>query len=215
MVGVLFPAFSTTLMHDQKRTKELFSQGINYIFLALFLPCLIIATLAHEGLAIWLGTDFAQHSAIVVQWLTFGMFVNSLAQVPFSLIQGLGRPDITAKLHFIELPFYLFGVWWLTVRYGIEGTAVAWVLRATMDMTALGIATWWVLPDTFIAIRRSAIMIIISLVIYILAVFIIGIFLKVLFLISALIIFFPSAWFLILTDQERTLLKNRFRAIHL
>ena len=133
LVGVLFPAFSTTLMQDRTRTTRLFGQGINYIFLLLFLPILFIVTMASESLKLWLGMDFAQHSTLVVQMLAIGMFVNSLAQLPFALIQGTGRPDITAKLHFVELPFYLSGVWWLTVRYGIKGTAIAWVLRV-----------WWI-----------------------------------------------------------------------
>ena len=69
--------------------------------------------LAQDGLRLWLGPEFAQHSFRVLQWLAVGVFINSLAQVPFSLLQGVGRPDITATLHLIELPLYLGVLWWL------------------------------------------------------------------------------------------------------
>jgi hypothetical protein len=60
-----------------------------------------------------------------------------LATIPFALIQGTGRADITGKLHLLELPFYLAGVWYLTIHFGIVGTAVAWLLRVTADCILL------------------------------------------------------------------------------
>lgn len=102
---------------------------------------MLIVTLAHEGLDLWLGAEFAQNSTRVLQWLVVGRFINGLAQIPFALIQSAGRPDLTAKLHFIELPFYLLIVWWLIGAYGIEGAAVAWVARVAVDTLILfGIA---------------------------------------------------------------------------
>ena len=213
LVGVLFPAFSITMMQDRARNTWLFDRGLSYIFLALFPPCLIIVTLSYEGLVLWLGADFAQQSTHVVQWLAIGMFVNSLAQIPFAMVQGTGRPDLTAKLHLIELPFYLVGVWWLTSSYGIEGTAIAWMLRVIMDMVVLYTVTWWILPDTAYVIRRSALMVIMALGVFMLAVFTRGLFLKAIFIISVLILFFLSAWFWVLADQDRTFVTSRLKII--
>ncbi len=86
------------------------------VFLVLFPVVLLTIVLAHAGLRLWLGADFAQHSFRVLQWLAVGVFINSLAQIPFALVQGAGRPDLTAKLHLIELPLYLLALWWLTSR---------------------------------------------------------------------------------------------------
>ena len=50
--------------------------------------------------------DFAQVAAPVAQILFIGAWINGLAFVSFTLIQGQGRPDLTGKLHFAEiLPF--------------------------------------------------------------------------------------------------------------
>jgi len=35
------------------------------------------------------GAEFAQHSFRVLQWLAAGVFLNSLAYVPFTLLQGV------------------------------------------------------------------------------------------------------------------------------
>ena len=72
-----------------------------------------------------------------MQWLTVGVLLNGLAQIPFALVQGRGRPDLTAKLHLAEAPFYLLAVWWLIQHFGIEGAAIAWTLRVAVDTAVL------------------------------------------------------------------------------
>ncbi|MFO0170882.1 MAG: oligosaccharide flippase family protein, partial [Aphanizomenon sp.] len=114
LVSVLFPAFSTSFVQEPLRVKQLFNRGVKYIFLILFPITLVIITFANEALTLWIGKDFAQNSTQVLQWLAIGVFINSLSQVPFALIQGVGRPDITAKFHFIELPFYVMILWKFT-----------------------------------------------------------------------------------------------------
>jgi O-antigen/teichoic acid export membrane protein len=137
LVTVLFPAFSSSFGEDPRRTESLFYRGVKYIFLALFPIVMGIILFAYEGLDLWLSKEFAQNSAPVLQWLAIGVLMNSLAQVPFSLIQGIGRPDVTSKLHLLELPFYVSLLWWLTISYGIAGAAYAWVVRVAIDSIAL------------------------------------------------------------------------------
>ena len=129
----MFPAFATALVQDQARAARLFERAVNYIFLSLFPVVLIIVTLAHEGLSLWLGREFADNSTLVMQLLAVGVFINSCAHVPFGMVQSAGRPDLTAKLHLIELPFYLLILWWLLGTLGIVGAAIAWVVRVAVD----------------------------------------------------------------------------------
>jgi len=97
-------------------------------------PVVVLTIVAGAcGLRIWLGADFAQHSFRVLQWLAAGVFPQSLAQVPFALVQGAGRPDLTAKLHLIELPLYMLALCWLISMYGVEGAAMAWTARVAVD----------------------------------------------------------------------------------
>lgn len=213
LVSVLFAAFSTTLVQDRARTARLLSRGINYIFLAIFPLSLIIVTLAHEGIALWLGAEFADNSAFVLQWLTVGVFVNSLARVPYALVQGAGRPDLTAKMHLVELPFYLFMLWWLLGAYGIKGAAIAWVLRVSIDTLILFAMVQWLLPDTKALIWKNLLRIIITVCVFIMAGCTVGLFLKGLFLIGTLIGFIVVIWLWLLAPEDRRLLKDFFRSL--
>ncbi len=137
LTGVLFPAFSTSHLHDHKKLSLLFVKGVKYIFLIVFPVIVIFITFAQEGLTFWLGDEFAENSTTIFQLLSAGILFNCIALVPYSLIQGVGRPDITAKLHFLELPLYLVFLWWMISLKGAEGAAIAWVGRILLDTALL------------------------------------------------------------------------------
>ena len=137
IVGVLFPAFSTALVADREHAGRLFRRAVKYVALALLPITFLMVLFAQNGLNFWLGPVFASHGARALQWLAIGVFANGIATLPFALLQGAGRADITGKLHLLELPFYLITVWSLTKYFGIEGTAVAWTLRAIVDCALL------------------------------------------------------------------------------
>jgi O-antigen/teichoic acid export membrane protein len=90
-----------------------------------------------------------------MQWLAIGIFVNAVAQAPFAVVQGIGRPDITAKLHLAELPLYLAGMWWLAHRFGIAGVAVAWTARAALDAGGLLFAAHRFVPEPEGRLQRT------------------------------------------------------------
>jgi O-antigen/teichoic acid export membrane protein len=137
LVGALFPVFSAAQGENPNSTKRLFSLSVKYIYIALFPLALLIVAFAREGLTFWLDDIFAAQSAAVLQWLAVGVLINSLAHVPFALIQGAGRPDLTAKLHLLELPFYLVCVSLLIHLHGITGAAIAWTMRVSVDAILL------------------------------------------------------------------------------
>src|SRR5262249_2132174 len=119
------------------RTARLMQRAVKYVFLALFPVLLLIIAFAPEGLKLWVGAAFAQNSTVVLRYLAAGIFVNCLAQIPASLVQGTGRPDLVAKLQAAELPLYLAGLYWATLHYGLSGAAIAWSLRVIFDAAIL------------------------------------------------------------------------------
>ncbi len=146
LVVLLFPAFSSHYKTDPDRTRHLFWQGVRYTALALLPLTLIVVAGAEVGLRWWVGAAFSDRGTRVLQWLALGRFVNGLAQIPLAFLQGIGRPDITAKLHLVELPLYAVLAWGLTRAYGIEGTAVAWGVRVSADAALLFITARRFLP---------------------------------------------------------------------
>jgi O-antigen/teichoic acid export membrane protein len=208
LVGVMFPAFSTSSVQDRNRTALLYGRSVKYLLLVLFPMVLLVVVLAQNGLRLWLGAEFAQHSARVLQWLAVGVLINSLGQVPFALLQGVGKPDLTAKLHLIELPFYILVLWWLTKAYGIEGTAIAWTARVAFDSLVL-----FVLAKQFLPIRipfgsQMILLEVLALVTLALATVPQGLMLKGVFLLLTILSFSLYAWFLVLSPEERRLAQS-------
>ncbi|MES9902899.1 MAG: flippase, partial [Sedimenticola sp.] len=212
-MGVMFPAFAAALVHDRAQATLLFVRTVNYIIFSLFPVVLIIVTLAREGLTLWLGSDFAANSTTVLQLLAVGTLINSLAQVPFGLVQGGGRPDLTAKLHLLEMPFYLLLLWWLLGAYGIVGAAIAWVIRVSVDALLLFIMARRFLVVTHSFERRTVFVVSLALFVLVGGAVVPGLVMKVLFLLLVLPLFAVTTWFKILADDEKNMIRSRLKAI--
>ena len=211
LMGVMFPAFAAVLVQDRNRAARLYGRAVNYVFLSLFPMVLIIVAFAYEGLSLWLGNDFAKNSYLVLQLLAIGVFLNSLANVPFGLVQSAGRPDLTAKLHVIELPFYLLVLWSLLNTYGIAGVALAWLLRVSVDTAVL-----FVMANRMVSIGsgqtvRMFYVAGIALIALALGAVIPGLTTKWIFLLLIITLFTVLAWFYILSSDERDKICNCLR----
>lgn len=143
LVMTLFPAFSTLEgIKDRQRLGILFARSVKYVLLTLVPVVLAIMLFAKEALQIWLGAEFAAKSTLALQIIALGVLINSLAHTPFALLQGVGRPDLPAKFHLLELPIYIGTAWFLVSNWGIAGAAAAWTLRVTLDSLLLFGATF-------------------------------------------------------------------------
>ena len=137
IAGVLFPRFSALSATDVFGGRRLYNASVLALCGTMLIPVALLVVFAKPGLALWLGRLYAERCSVVLQLLTIGVWFNAVGSVPYALIQGLGRPDVTAKLHLIETPLYLLICFACTARFGIEGTAGAWCLRVTVDALLL------------------------------------------------------------------------------
>lgn len=212
LVGVVFPAFAATFFQDRGRTSLLFDRAVRAVFLAVFPVVLVVITLAHEGMELWLGAEFASRSGDVLRWLALGVFVNCLAQIPFALIQGAGRPDITAKLHIVELPLYSLAIWLLSRTFGLEGVALAWVVRVSIDTVILFVIAHRILGVGAAPFRRTGQMVLVAILAFGLATVQHGMVAKTAFLLGGLALFLLVAWWRILAPSERAFIQGRYAA---
>lgn len=145
LLSVLFPAFSAIAVDRAQDLRRLYFRAIKYL-LVLVAPIVgVLLALSYELLSLWVTSEFARDSAPVAQWLAVGVLIVIAAQVPASLLQGLGRADVTGKLQLLQLPLYALAVWAL-IRMGIVGVAVAWTLRAVVDAVMMFVAAHRLLP---------------------------------------------------------------------
>lgn len=150
LVGALFP--SVTGMHatgDTASLKRIFGKAVQNISLILAGPALLLVVAGPIVLRLWLGDEFAAAGGTALRILAFGVFMNALAHVPSGYLAALGRPDISAKFHLVELLVHVPVAWWLITRFGITGAAIAWAMRVTFDTALLLVAASRVMGTSF------------------------------------------------------------------
>lgn len=145
LVASLFPAFST---HSGRRDAEwiriAFVRSLKFILLVVGPAALMLVFFARPILTLWLGIRFAAEGKLVLQILAVGFLANSLAFVPAALLQGVGRPDLPAKFHLVELPIHISLAWFMVTRFGLPGAALAWTFRVSLDFILLITSACWV-----------------------------------------------------------------------
>jgi O-antigen/teichoic acid export membrane protein len=138
--SALFPAFSS--LHgagDPDRVGRIVVRASHVIMLLIIPITIILFVYSEELLAVWMGSQFAHRSAATLRILTLAMFVNVMAYCPLAAVQALGRPDLPATFHIVELITHVPVTMWLVSVLGIEGAAMAWLIRVLMDTALL----WW------------------------------------------------------------------------
>mgnify|MGYP000453947124 CR=1 FL=1 len=148
LLGALFPVFSALSVKSGREIRILYDRSINYLLVSVAPIVAILLAFSQELLSFWIGPDFAMQSAPVTRWLAVGVLINVLAQVPFTVLQGMGKADVPAKLQIIQLPFYAIATWYLVGAIGITGAAIAWTIRAVIDACLLLIAAKRLMPET-------------------------------------------------------------------
>ncbi|MFH2067805.1 MAG: flippase [Pseudomonadota bacterium] len=209
--GVLFPAFSTSSVQDPKHLELLFRRGVKYVFLASYPLVVVIILFAKDGLALWLGNEFAQSSAPVMQWQAGGVLFLCVGFLPYTLIQGAGRPKWTAWLHIIELPIYYSILWWQVNLFGIIGAAVVWTVRIIVETAILFCMAQRIVRTDFAAARRGLVLLTPALLILYGATLPWCITTRILFCLAFLTVFSLAAWFAVLNIEERTICKEHFK----
>ena len=139
---VLFPAFSYYSVAGREKTNALYERALANVFMLIFPILAILSVFGKELLALWLGTGFSENGYIPLQILCLGILANGLAAIPFAYIQGTGRARVTAVVHSMEVPIFLFGIYLLVKNFGIVGAAIAWSGRVIVDAIALHALAW-------------------------------------------------------------------------
>lgn len=212
-VSVLFPTFAAHFQGRRAETTALYAQSVRLLLAALFPVVMLIVVFAPQGLGLWLGPAYAEHSAAVMRLLATGIFIYSLAFVPTSLLQGIGRPDLTAKVHAVEMPLYLGLASLLIHRLGIRGAALAWLLRAAFDAICLFAIAARQAPGSGASLRRVAPAAAIALVLLGLGALPHGWTIKVLCSGGAIAIFAAICWVWLFVESDRSAVRKRINQL--
>ena len=137
LTGALLPRLAA--MRQQEAASS-YRQSYRRVMLSMLGVCLLAAALAYPVLAVWLSAEFARAALPVVLVLCAGVWINSMALLPYTLLHARGNPRLTAIFHLIELLFYFFLLWFLSSWLGLLGAALAWAARVLLDLVLLRLA---------------------------------------------------------------------------
>jgi O-antigen/teichoic acid export membrane protein len=221
LVTTLFPLVSALgARNENGALSRMFTASLRNLVLVLAAPVAAILVFAPDLLTLWLGPEFSAQSAPAMRVLAIGLLVNGLAHVPYSYIQALGRPDIPAKFHVLELIVYPPMAWLLIRNFGITGAAAAWSVRALGDAILLFAAAGRLLrlsPRRMLGQRAGRLVIAVtSLALVLIAAHVLPFGAAVLIATATLAAFATAAWHYVLEVDEREIvgrLLSRFVAV--
>lgn len=137
LTGALLPRLAAMGVREAATAYRQTYRRVGVVMLAI---CLLAAALAYPALSLWISAEFATLALPVVLVLCVGVWINSLASVPYTLLHAKGNPRLTALFHLAELLLYFLALWFLSSRYGLVGAALAWVARVSLDWLLLHLA---------------------------------------------------------------------------
>ena len=182
------------------------------MFIIIFPIVLVIIAFAGEGMELWMGKEFAINSTLILRFFSVGILLNGIAYFPFTFLQSIGRPDITAKIHLVELPIYISAMWLLIPKYGLIGVGVIWLGRILIDTILQFYFTKVVLMNKFrYNFKLHIVPILISMIVLIITFFIKGFFIKIIFITCLLLIFMLIIWKKLLNHEERSYILSKAR----
>jgi len=133
--GVLFPSVASRTCPETVKRMILKSC---MILLPLFVvPCLVLGIFSRQILGWWIDPAFADSAHVILTIISAGIILNGYSHLSFAFVQGMGRPDLTAKIHLIELAVFLVVLTTFVYCWGALGAAISWVLRASLDLILL------------------------------------------------------------------------------
>lgn len=134
LARALFPSFSSA---SSAQAEEMALSSVKTLSLIMTAVVLIAIVALEPFLRLWLGEGIASTSTSIGKVLLIGVWSNSIAHVPYFLLQAQGRPDLVAKVHMVELPFYVLfiglGIYW----GGLIGAAAVWSTRCMVEAILL------------------------------------------------------------------------------
>lgn len=145
LVSTLFPAFSTSAGRgDSEWIRKTMLRSLKFLILTVGPAALLLIFFARQVLTFWLGAKFAKEGALALQILSGASFIVALTYTPLTLLQGIGRPDLAAKIHLAQVPIHLVLVCALALRFGLPGAALACALRVTFEFVLVAVAACWI-----------------------------------------------------------------------
>ena len=134
MIQSLVPAFSQLNQLDSRAQFEaLYTRIVKVCVIGLIPVAAFLIFAARDLIGVWAGSEFSVQSTTPFYILLAGLLLSVPGYIPYSVLMGIGKASVIAKLYWLEIVPYLAIVYFLTINFGIVGTAAAWSARVAFD----------------------------------------------------------------------------------
>ena len=138
LATALFPLFAREASRrDSDRDRSRVRHYSAFVAMLMLPFSAVLFVFSEAILSVWIDANFAMQAGPVLKIMAIAALINGVAQIPYTMLQGMGRADLTGKLHIVELPLYLALLFVLAGLYGPIGAAWAWLIRIAGDMAML------------------------------------------------------------------------------
>lgn len=140
LTAAFFPAIAQwkELGEDGKITAVL-ALSSKAMFLVMLVIVSGIAAVSRELLALWISADFAEHAAMMLSVLAFGIFFNAMSVTPQRALLAIGRERIVGLYVALQSILYVAASVAAVIRFGPMGACVAFVIRALLEYLVLSV----------------------------------------------------------------------------
>jgi O-antigen/teichoic acid export membrane protein len=136
VVTAVFPKLPTASVEERQALGD---KAIRVLLATISLPILGMIYALHPFLDLWVGKAIGPQSADVGSLIVLGYWANAFAIVPYSWMQGAGRPDLVTKVLLVQIPPYLALLYFGMTEFGLIGCAVVFAFRCSVDFLLM----WW------------------------------------------------------------------------
>jgi O-antigen/teichoic acid export membrane protein len=133
-IAVLFPAFTLATARQQQGTEHIYNLAIKIMAIMFAALSYFLILGSDLLLTLWLGEEFASNAAGVFRVLSIGLYVLSIVYIAQTLVQGVGRPELSVLVYTILMVVGLPLTYYLISVFDIEGAAYARVFRIAFEL---------------------------------------------------------------------------------
>jgi O-antigen/teichoic acid export membrane protein len=134
-----------------EQEQALLTLGLRMLLAVLMPLCVAGNLIMGPFLHFWVGDVIAARGTTVGCILVFGFWMHGIGHIPSTVLLGRGRPDILAKLYIVYAIGTLPMLFLLLHLFGLAGAAIAWTVRASLDLSLFG----WARPARRDSLRTA------------------------------------------------------------
>jgi O-antigen/teichoic acid export membrane protein len=133
VLGALFPAF-VAWRYDSDKIQKTY-RVVLLVFGLLSAPLVsLLIVFSRDFLGWWISPTMAAEGGTVAKWIALGAFFSILSQLPMTILQATGKPEIVTKIQLLLFPVFIMLAFWLSHQFGAVGIAMAWCGRQVTEL---------------------------------------------------------------------------------